>query len=92
MPYVPVTTVGDLGNGDPAIILSLELDAVRTVVGWQVINHTASGVAINLTTAKMNLTQTFPTGTHAGSIPNQNQWNYDQGSDTSYGIAVRWPA
>jgi hypothetical protein len=92
MPYVPVTTVGDQGDGQPVIVLSLELNAARTVIGWQVINGSTKDVDILLTTGNFAITQTFAPGTHSGSIPRNRQWNYDEGSDTSFGITVEWTA
>lgn len=75
---------------DGSVVLSLDVDATRTVVGWQVDNRLSTSIAVRVETAASSMRRTFAPGITSGSFPRGHQWTLDDDSSTArYEVTVR---
>lgn len=83
MPLRPVVSVAD-----GAVVLSLDVSAAGTVVGWALTNGLPES-AVRLAAGAFLVRQNFPTGTYTGVIPKNRQWAVDADGDALYELTVR---
>lgn len=74
--------------GDNEVILSLDLDAAGTVVGWQCVNNSTTTLLIRITSGQFAVGQAAPAGqTVTASVPKNRQWNWELAEDMMYELS-----
>lgn len=86
MPLQPVVSVGNR-----TVVLSLDVDVLGTVIGWQLQNNTTGPAVMTLTSGLFSASQEVLPGTHSGLVPLLDQWLYGADAGTFYGLTVRSP-
>ena len=87
MALIPITSVHD-----GLVVLSFDVDALRNVVGWQVVNNAGVPVEVDVTVRGNRLmTVPFQPGTFSGTVQANRRWNMDDPLvDRSHAVTVRW--
>ena len=86
MALIPVVAIG----GD-VVVLSLDVDASRTVVGWQCVNRTPGPCLVRLSNGAYAVGQAAPGNqTTTATVPRNRQWGFDSDSTMTYELTMVW--